>query len=89
MQTTKIRERALNASAYKQERLIAKGYSLTVQDVQWVKGLALCFGVSESQILRAILARARELEIEFADKREGMNCSQLPPVDRRRLNHDG
>lgn len=68
--TDSITRYAIIARGYGQERLVAKGYTLTVQDVQWIRGLAVCLGVSESQIMRGILARARELEIEFADKGE-------------------
>lgn len=72
MQTTEmtdIKTYAIQARA-RQERLVPKGYTLTMQDVQWIKGLAMCMGCSDSQILRGILARAREMEIEFADKQE-------------------
>lgn len=71
MQTAEITPYAIRARGRQEGRLVPKGYTITMQDMQWIKGLAMCLGVSESQIMRGVLARARELEIEFAENERG------------------
>lgn len=64
MQTTTtntIQGRAIESRPY-QERLVAKGFSISQRDAQWIRGLAQVLGCSESQVLRGVLAEAREIE---------------------------
>lgn len=64
MQTTEIEDHALRARANKAQRMIPKGYSLSAQDVGWISGLAKRLGVSDSQVLRGVLAQARKIELK-------------------------